>query len=361
MNKVMIIDDEPWSREVVKALGEWEKLNLIVSGEAEDGIAALKLISELKPQIVITDMRMPGIDGVGLLKELKQQFPRLKIIVMSGYDDFDYLKEAIRSRAVEYLLKPIEPNELNEALQKCILELEVQKQTVNTSWRSPLVFPSAHLMDRYGVLRQRVFAALFELSQPLLLQSMNKLEEFLGQTFPLGTEASMLIKIRDDFSLILEDFMSENQVGFEANNLKSQASWSYENVKDMLNSVLHSYEEAIDKIESVSRTKSRLVILEVQHYIDQHYMEPISLETVAHHFYVSKEHLSRAYKTIVGENMTEYIIRKRMERAKQLLVHTAISIKKVAQICGYSEIAYFHRVFKKYFGITPGEIRSGKG
>lgn len=360
MNKVLIIDDEPWAREVIKALGEWDRLRLTIVAEAEDGKEGLRLIKELEPQIVLTDMRMPGVDGVELLQQLNSQFPLLKIVVMSGYDDFLYLKQAIHSRAVDYLLKPVDPTELNNALQKCIHELEIQKQTVNTSWKSPLVFPSTVLMERYMALRQRVFAALFELSKPAVLQTMDKLEEFLRSSFPQGMEPALLAKMGDDFLQILEQFMSENEVGFDSRAAETEAAAQWINVSETLKAIGRKYGEAIDKIEAIRKTKTRLVIVEVQSYIDQHYMDPITLETVSHQFFVSKEHLSRVFKTTVGENLTEYIIRKRMEKAKELLMQPNITIKQAAQIVGYPEQAYFHRVFKKQFGITPGDIRSGK-
>lgn len=360
MNKVLIIDDEPWAREVVKALGDWDRLRLTIVGEAEDGKEGLRLIQELEPQIVMTDMRMPGVDGVELLQQLNSRFPSLKVVVMSGYDDFIYLKQAIHSRAVDYLLKPVDPDELNAALKKCIHELEVQKQTVNTSWKSPLVFPSTALMDRYTALRQRVFASLFELSKPAVLQTMNKLEEFLASSFPEGMEQALLAKMGDDFEHILEQFMSENEVGFESQVRETESGAQWINVSDTLETIRRNYGEAIDKIEAIRKSKTRLVIAEVQSYIDQHYIDPITLETVAHHFFVSKEHLSRVFKTTAHENLTEYIIRKRMEKAKELLQQPHISIKQAALMVGYPEQAYFHRVFKKHFGITPGDIRSGK-
>lgn len=360
MNKVLIIDDEPWAREVIKALGEWDRLRLTIVGEAEDGKEGLRLMKELEPQIVLTDMRMPGVDGVELLQQINSQFPSLKIVVMSGYDDFIYLKQAIHSRAVDYLLKPVDPIELNDALQKCIHELEVKKQTVNTSWKSPLVFPSTALMDRYMALRQRVFASLFELSKPAVLQTMNKLEEFLGGSFPEGLKPELLAKMGDDFLQLLDQFMSENEVGFEFRVAETETAAQWTNVSETLDTTRRIYGEAIDKIEAIRKSKTRLVIVEVQSYIDQHYMDPISLETAAHLFFVSKEHLSRVFKTTVGENLTEYIIRKRMEKAKELLMQPQISIKQAAQMVGYPEQAYFHRVFKKHFGITPGDIRIGK-
>lgn len=360
MNKVLIIDDEPWAREVVKALGDWDRLGLRIVGEAEDGKEGLRLMKELGPHIVLTDMRMPGVDGVELLKQINVQFPLLKIIVMSGYDDFTYLKQAIRSRAVEYLLKPVDPDELNAALAKCIHELQTQKQTVNTSWDSPLVFPSTPAMDRYVALRQRIFAALFELSKPAVLQALDKLEEFLNNIFPEGLEPALIAKIGDDFLSILKQFMLENEAGFEFNSTLNEEHRHRTDVLGTLTIIQTNYLDAIDKIEALRKTKNRLLIPEVKDYIDKHYIEPITLESIAGKFYVSKEHLSRVFKTTVGENLTEFIIRKRMELARELLQQPHISIKEAALMTGYTELAYFHRVFKKQFGLTPREIQKGK-
>lgn len=357
MNKVLIIDDEPWAREVVKALGDWERLGLKVVGEAEDGREGLRLMKEIGPDIVLTDMRMPGVDGIELLKQINIQFPLLKIIVMSGYDDFMYLKQAIRSRAVEYLLKPVDPDELNAALEKCIHELNAQKQIVNTSWDSPLVLPNTVSMDRYITLRQRVFASLFELSKPAVLQALGKLEEYLVATFPRGLDSAMLVKIGADFLHILEQFMLENEAGFEVQHSSDDGYRSEIAVSGMLAHIQTNYIEAIDRIEVLRKSKSRLVISEVKNYMDKHFLEPITLETIANKFYVSKEHLSRVFKTTTGENLTEYIIGKRMERAKELLLQPHISIKEAALMTGYTELTYFHRVFKKHFDMTPGEMQ----
>jgi len=357
MNKVLIIDDEPWAREVVKALGDWERLGLRIAGEAEDGKEGLRMMKELEPEIVLTDMRMPGVDGVELLQQINIQFPLLKIIVMSGYDDFMYLKQAIRSRAVEYLLKPVDPDELNAALEKCILELRKQKQTVDTSWNSPLVFPDTALMDKYVALRQRVFAALFELSKPALLQALGKLEEVLASAFPDGLKPAMLVKIDADFMHILEQFMLENEAGFEIRRRLTEEQSPWTTVSGTLADIQRNYAEAIEGIDVLRKSKTRLIISEVKDYMDKHYLEPVTLESIAAKFYVSKEHLSRAFKMTTGENLTEYIIRRRMERAKELLGQPHISIKEAALMCGYTELAYFHRVFKKQFGITPGEMQ----
>lgn len=361
MYKVLIIDDEPWSREVVKALGAWESLKLNVIGEAEDGTEGLKLIGELEPHIVVTDMRMPGIEGVELLKAMKERFPSLKIIVMSGYDDFVYLKQAIRSRAVEYLLKPIGPEELNASLEQCVRELEQANAKADMSWRTPLIFSDTAVLDRYLEYRQRVFGYLLELNKQAVLHTFEKLREFLETVLPETQDGNMLTKIGHDFILMLEEFASENEIGFDRiwsdGNHERTVTVSWNSVSEAVGDISRLYGEAIDAIEAFRRNRNRLDLTEVQAHIDRHFQDPISLETVAQHFFVSKEHLSRTFKAFTGENVSDYIIRRRMEKARELIVEHRLEIKHVAQMTGYADIAYFYRVFKKHFGLTPGELR----
>ncbi|WP_139997567.1 response regulator transcription factor [Paenibacillus paridis] len=357
MNKVLIIDDEPWAREVIKALGEWERLQLAIAGEAEDGKSGLRLIRELSPEIIITDMRMPGVDGVELLQQINDQFPLLKIIVMSGYDDFIYLKQAIRSRAVEYLLKPVDPSELNSALQKCVEELGAENKPAVMVPPPLLQFSSVPETDRYSALKQRALAGLFELSKPAMLQALGKIERLLTDAHPDGFSGEQQERLIADFDSLLEQFL----IQYESDNLslttRLKLSASYAGIEETVRTIGTLFCEAIDKIEAIQKTKGSLVIAEVKSYLDSHFLDPIALESVALQFYVSKEHLSRTFKAAVGENLTEYIIRKRMEKAGELLRQPHISIKEVAQLTGYPELPYFHRVFKKHFGVTPGEVR----
>jgi len=361
MHKVLIIDDEPWSREVVKALGAWENLQLSVIGEAEDGTEGLKLIGELEPHIVITDMRMPGLEGVELLKAMNERFPSLKIIVMSGYDDFVYLKQAIRSRAVEYLLKPIDPKELHASLSQCVRELEQAQIKVNISLRTPLVFSDTAVLDGYLAFRQRILGYLLELNKPAVQKTFTQLEEFLSNMLPATQNENILIKIGHDFILMLEEFMSENKIGFDCiwsgGNREETFMAGWDSISEAIVSIGLLYGEAINAIETFRRNKNRFDIREAQTHIDRHFQDQISLETIAQRFFISKEHLSRTFKTSIGENISDYILRKRMEKAKELILEQGLAIKHVAEMTGYTDLAYFYRVFKKHFGLTPGELR----
>ena len=124
MYRVIIVDDEPVIRRGLRETIEWDALGLEVAGEAADGKEALKLIREIRPEILITDIRMPEMDGIELIREIKKLDLNIKITILSGYSDYDYLKAAIRLGVDNYLLKPIDNDELIANLTNAVNEIE---------------------------------------------------------------------------------------------------------------------------------------------------------------------------------------------------------------------------------------------
>lgn len=114
--KVFLVEDEMVIRRGIKNSIDWEKEGYIFCGEASDGELAYPMIIKEKPDILITDIRMPFMDGLELCKLVKKELLNIKILILSGYDEFDYAKEAIRLGVTEYLLKPISSGKLLEAL-----------------------------------------------------------------------------------------------------------------------------------------------------------------------------------------------------------------------------------------------------
>lgn len=114
--KLFLVEDEMVIRRGIKNSIDWEKEGYIFCGEASDGELAYPMIIKEKPDILITDIRMPFMDGLELCKLVKKELPNIKILILSGYDEFDYAKEAIRLGVTEYLLKPISSGKLLEAL-----------------------------------------------------------------------------------------------------------------------------------------------------------------------------------------------------------------------------------------------------
>ena len=118
MYSVFLVDDEPILLEGIRSKIDWESIGLNFAGEATDGEIALSMMQEIKPDILITDVKMPFMDGLELSSAIKKIQPWIKIIILSGHDEFDYAKKAISIGVEDYLLKPFTANEVIESLKK---------------------------------------------------------------------------------------------------------------------------------------------------------------------------------------------------------------------------------------------------
>lgn len=116
--KVVIADDEERICRLIEALVDWEGLGLEIAAVAHNGVEACEIVEQAKPDILITDIRMPGCSGLELIEKVKQSRPELEIVIISGYAHFDYAQQAIKFGVGDYLLKPINKAELNSTLQK---------------------------------------------------------------------------------------------------------------------------------------------------------------------------------------------------------------------------------------------------
>ena len=123
---MIVADDERWIRERIALSIDWAKAGLKVAGEAADGEEALSLSRELKPDVIITDIRMPGLSGLDLIKQLRKTGIRAKIIIISGYSDFKYAQKAIKLGVSDYILKPVENSELVSVVKKLVRQIEAE-------------------------------------------------------------------------------------------------------------------------------------------------------------------------------------------------------------------------------------------
>lgn len=124
MYKALIIDDVSLVRDAVKILGQWDMFDITDIYEARNAQEALAVIQAEKPDLIITDMKMPVMDGTALLQYLEAEHIPAKVIVISGFSDFAYMRTAIKSGVVDYILKPIDPQDLNNAISSAIEQLE---------------------------------------------------------------------------------------------------------------------------------------------------------------------------------------------------------------------------------------------
>lgn len=130
--KVFLVEDEYIVREGIKNNIDWEKNGYDFCGEASDGELAFPMISEKRPDIVITDIRMPFMDGIELSRMIKEEYPEIKIIILSGHEEFEYAKAAIQIGVKEYLLKPINGDELLQVVNRVAQKIKEENESRET-------------------------------------------------------------------------------------------------------------------------------------------------------------------------------------------------------------------------------------
>lgn len=192
--KILIADDEYWTREKIRTMIQWEQYGLKFMEPAVDGEDVLKKIEADKPDILITDINMPFINGVELLSMIREKYPEIITFVISGYNDFDYVKETFLSGSINYLVKPVTKIDLVNALSKALeLISERQKRQMKAS----------------SLMQDREFSLLVEREETPFTQTVNINSNIDFTGFSLA-----LIKIHNMKELAKEYQNDMNQLSY---------------------------------------------------------------------------------------------------------------------------------------------------
>ena len=130
MYKLLLVDDEQIIREGIERMIDWNRLNITLTASCPNAIAALDSMTDDMPDILLTDIRMPGMDGLELVERAVSLHPMLQTIILSGYDTFQYAQQAVKSGVMEYLLKPCSKADLENALERACRAIDRERQRV---------------------------------------------------------------------------------------------------------------------------------------------------------------------------------------------------------------------------------------
>jgi two-component system response regulator YesN len=215
MIKILIVDDEIVIRKGIITSIDWESMGMTVAGEASNGREGFEKALALKPDIVITDVRMPVVDGLELTKLLKENMPNIRVVIISGYDEFKYAREALRMGVNEYLLKPIGADELIKIMLKQCDEIIRKNDEISQDTRIKSIF-----RENLSFMQTRFISSVLRGESDALPDISDKARELNVDLS--GREYQVIIIDIDDFFLITENKTSSEK-DFIKSNVKNAA------------------------------------------------------------------------------------------------------------------------------------------
>ena len=350
MKKVLIVDDEYLLREYVKCSVEWDRLGLSIAGEAEDGREAVEKAEKLRPDIMIMDINIPFMNGLEVSRRVKEILPDTQILILTAYGEFEYAREAIQFGAVSFLLKPLDPAELEKELENAARKIDSSISLEQQSIREVMCDLPYSAQEFLTLLRGRKYEeayavidrsfALFEerqmSRQTVSYVTMDILVNFTGYLSELGVEISEKMS---------EEMAQMNQLACTA---------PAQEVKDRLLAIL---EETVAPLEQRLVPSGRKKVSEAKRYIEENYWQTeTGLNQIAEKIGVNPSYLSNIFKKEYGCSLSRYLIRVRMEQGRKMMEETPdITVMEVAELVGYSDAYYFSKSFKSQYGITPSK------
>ena len=385
MYSILIIDDEPIVKIALRSILPWEEHGFSICGTASNGLEALPLINQHHPDVIITDLKMPGMDGLELIRILKEQGYPGEILVLSNYEDFDSVRSALLLGAADYLLKiKIQPDTLLACLNKTVEKLKdrrpelfsetPQTKTENTGDLLLEFFQGdtslgdfllEHKDARLGFMENScaVCYVTFEkfLSNEAFSISGNLLRDMILDAVQ-GFLQPYILVLSDYSALVVfsqaELSGSEIKVEQLVKKLYNRFTMYQSFAPDMpYQEALENYEEARSVFREFSSNEGhyKADVAKTLEYMETNYMHRLTLSSISANVNLSSSYLCRIFKSEVGTSITNYLNNLRVRKAATLIKENTLSMKEISSMVGIDDQLYFSRLFKKCMGISPSE------
>lgn len=338
MYKLLIVEDEYSSRQGIKNIINWDMYNIEIVAEAVNGIDGNEKALKYKPDIIITDICMNGINGLEMIYSLKNFLPKTIFIVITGYRDFEYMRTAIKLKIFDYILKPIDIDEFKKTILCSVEELD------NIYCDSPV--------KKEIIKKRNAFVKTLlenEEEKEVVLKKFDEYFNFLIENVSTDGEkyselGALIVKFQD-----ISQKHEGKSLNFLFNGDFDAQSW-----REVLKNAII---QIVDRLTNKEKSK-HITILKIKQYIDENYCENINLDDVVlKNTTMNKYYVNNMFKQAYNESIGDYINNLRMKKAKEILAEENIPVSDVALHCGFVNQKYFSVLFKKTTGLTPGEYR----
>ena len=373
MYQVLFAEDELLVRLGLQNSIDWKAYDMELAAQADNGLQAYELFQKVRPDVVITDIRMEGMDGCELIEKIRQQDKECAIIVISCLDDFEILRRMIPYKIIGYILKAsMTMDEVNEVLKKSteyLKKIGREGKKTDPEKRSPEKELEKYLLGGYqktGIPDQKKIENLLVFS--LKEEDQEKINglamEFVYDLVRRQLNKALIVKTGEKEFCVFSEKMQKNP-------------------EDMISRVNHSVEEFLgvrfrvqkgmrkegeDPKEFYLRVKEKQpgagengsydqIIMDAFGYMQEHYQESLSLTDISSVLGISSSYFSHLFKKQTGKNYVEYLNEIRLKAVMEDLKNSDFKIAVIAEKNGFHNFEYFSRFFKKATGLSPVKWR----
>ncbi len=356
---VLIADDEKLVRNTIKAVIPWQKLGVDTVYEAEDGLKALELSKRVSPSIIISDIKMPHMNGMDFAYAIRRLLPDSKLVFFSAYTDKEYLKGAIHLQVDGYIEKPLDPEEITQLIASLVKSVKQNQAATNPNSVFFYGAPYQALANQDVFTIQK--SAFSEFGSLLRQKEQHAVHTFLDNLYVQmenchGTDPDYIRNVFSRLAIQVEN-AAELHGAQRAQAVSSHFIYAVATFTElaelkkvfstMINDLFSELSEW--RLEPVSAVHS---------YLQENYSNAdLSVNKVAQHLNFNAAYLCAVYKKKTQKTINTALTEIRIEAAKKLLAQTSMKLYEVATAVGYNDGKYFAKVFTKEVGIPPRQYR----
>ncbi len=393
----LIVDDESIIRRGLRCMIPWASLGFTEVREAASAEAALRVTEEVRVDLIITDICMPGMDGLEMTRRLKALQPGIRILVLTGYDNFEYAQRCCALGVKHLLIKPVDESELTRLIAEQMEEMRADGRLGTTEQEARrraqlsqrMLLESLFVGLSKGVSSKDDLATIESLSgisgdervcAVALRPAIELSEEWRGHRALLTISIAKLLSGMTESGRAGYCFSVDNRAvailraagGMEAASFAENAAMLVEAEYGMpcalgvgrwgeLSEFSQSLSQAEEMLKRSGRTEPGRLVKAALEIIRTRYSSDISVAQISEELHVSTNYFSRLFKHEMGEGCNEYITGVRIKAAKKLLMESEMRCYEIAEAVGYRDANYFSLSFKKNTGISPEQYRIASG
>jgi len=421
MKKVMIVEDEILVRVGLKSFLNWEEHGYIICGEAAEGREALEKAELLHPDIILTDLVMAGMDGFELIRECKIKHPEIRFIVLSSYNDFDNVREAMKLGADDYIFKLSSSPEkllktLDEVSEKIGAQAKSEKRKNNhqmdafvarnvsalkRNFIHDVISGNISLENDYNYIHEfsKILGLTVDFEKPYYIMYLS-IDDYEHIQTIQGESGILKVSVENIVKKVLEDEVGSEIFNYDKGDMiiviqksdsdTKQKKTDLQRIFDQISLYVKRYAGAgisgyagqecsgIESFREIAGNMQRRLykrlssengrlyfymdnvreeIAYIEKYIHSNLDKELTVASVAKVANMSESYFSHVFKKEMGQSFTNYVNSVRINQAKEFLLKSDLKINEIAAEVGLENANYFSTLFKKYTGKSPNQFR----